>query len=496
MAMRNVAPNGHGTVKYLGKSRMKALPRSGATGQRSAGVHAPLRVPHWFKGPKVGSTMAKSTGPAPLVTTPTVVRLNVGGTRNAQSACGCSPPDPNGAINATRIVEAVNLSMTIYQRNGALVKRQSLASFFPTSRPISDPRIQFDNRAKRWILTFIPIPETTTTTPQMFVAVSTTAGPAGSWFKYTVSFSGGPFVPGTLLDYPMLGQDTNAIILGTNNFQRTPTGGFTYTGSSAFAFPKAALYSGGGFSFPAFNVAFGTHPAVAQGKPMAIYPRAYLVAANSAGGYSVYFMTNTAGTPTFTFQGNTAGGLWSPPPSATQPAPNAGVHLDTLDGRLSAEPIQDGSFLWFTHTVALGGFPAIRYGAISQSTLGVTSNNAFATATSNDWNPSIALAQLAGSADRIFLSWATNDPAAGQNVSLRVSGVGPNEGVPSLAGVGTTLFTGTGSTSQTRFGDYSSTSMDVKNVSTTCKANTQALVVNQVFNAGDWQARLARVGTC
>ena len=68
VAMRTIAPGGHATVKYLGKSRMKALPRSGATGQRSAGVHAPLRVPHWFKGPKVGSTMAKSTGPAPLRT--------------------------------------------------------------------------------------------------------------------------------------------------------------------------------------------------------------------------------------------------------------------------------------------------------------------------------------------------------------------------------------------------------------------------------------------
>jgi len=434
-----------------------------------------------------------------VVTTPTVIRLNKAGTAESQASCTCQPPDTNGAISSTRIVEAVNLSLTIYKRGGGLVSRTSLASFFPTSRSISDPHILFVNVAKRWILVFIPVPDSSSSTPQMFLAVSTTADPGGSWIKYTLSFSGSLYPLGTLLDYPMVGQDRNAIIIGTNNFQFNGSG-FNYINSTAFAINKAAAYAGSGVSFPAFSVAFSTHPAIARGVPMRSYAKSYLLAANG-GGYTLYYLSNTAGTPTMTQQGTSAGGLWSPPPAATQPAPNAGVRLDTLDGRIQSPPLQADSFLWFTHAVNVGGFPAVRYGAISlassgTSGLSVTSANAYASGTSNDWNPSLSLAEPSSNSVRIFLNWSVNDPAAGQNVGQRVSGVGPGEGVPSLAGIGTTIFTGGGSTSQTRFGDYSSTSMDVKNVSSTCNKSTQALVVNQVFNGGTWQVHLARVGTC
>ncbi|MFN8085381.1 MAG: hypothetical protein U0Q14_14240 [Dermatophilaceae bacterium] len=92
------------------------------------------------------------------MTTPTVIHLNKGGTRGSQSSCSCQPPDTNAAISATRI-EAVNLSLTIYKRGGALISRTSLASWWPTTRSISDPHILYDNAAKRWILVFIPVPD-------------------------------------------------------------------------------------------------------------------------------------------------------------------------------------------------------------------------------------------------------------------------------------------------------------------------------------------------
>jgi hypothetical protein len=498
---RTIAASGQGRMQYTGTVDVASLPQiSAAQAVATGNGHAALKVPGWFKGPDVGATQRKTTTAGPLVTTPTFVHLNKAGTAQSQASCNCQPPDTNGAISSTRIVEAVNLSMTIYLRGGALVRRTSLASFFPTSRRISDPHILFDNAAKRWILVFIPVPETTSTTPQMYLAVSTTADPGGTWFKYTMSFGGGLYPPGTLLDYPMVGQDRNAIIVGSNNFQFNGSG-FNYINSSVFAINKAAAYSGSGFSFPAFAVAFSTHPAVARGVPQKSYARSYLLAANSGGGYTLYYLTNTAGTPSLTLQGTSANALWSPPPPATQPPPNNAVRLDTLDGRIQSPPMQADTFLWFTHAVNLSGFPAVRYGAISLASSGlgglsVTSAYAFATSTSNDWNPSLALAEPATNSVRIFLNWAVNDPAAGRNVGQRVSGVGPGEGVPSLAGIGTTLFTGGGSPSQTRFGDYSSTTMDVKNLTTTCLKNTQALVVNQVFRNGTWQVRLARVGTC
>ncbi len=502
-AMRSIRATGSGHATYIGKTRLSSLPDARPRDYRSSTPRSALRVPHWFKGARVGAHQQKispsSSGAQPLVTTPTVVRLNKGGTKEAQANCGCQPPDTNGAINATRIVEAVNLTLTVYQRGGALVSRKSLASFFPTSRSISDPRVMYDNAANRWILTFIPVPETSSTTPQLYLAVSTSSDPNGSYFKYTVSFSGGLYPPGTLLDYPMLGQDANAAIISTNNFQLSSSGNFNYINSAAFAIPKSAMYSGSGFSFSAFGVAFSTHPAVARGKPIHSYPKSYLVAANSSGGFSLYYMTNTGGTPTMTLQGTTANSLWSPPPRASQPGTS--TTLDALDGRLQAPPVQADSFVWFAHAVNLAGFPAVQYGALGLSTSGTngvsaTTQFAYESSTSNDWNPSIALAEPTTNQVRIFLNWAVTDPPNGQNVSLRVSGVGPGEGVPSLAGIGTTLFTGGSAPSQSRFGDFSSTTMDVKNVSASCPANTQALVVNEVFNSGSWQARLARVGTC
>lgn len=499
-AVRAIAAGGHGQLAYLGKVRFANLKNATAADAR-ASTHSALRKPGLFHGPAVGASASKVTGRAPSVTTPTVVHLNKGGTKNSQSSCFCQPPDPNGAISGSNIVEAVNLALTVYKRNGTLVSRKSLASFFPTSRAISDPHILFDNVSKRWILVFIPIPETTSTTPQMFLAVSTSSSPTGSYFKYTISFSGSLFPAGTLLDYPMVGQDRNAILIGSNNFRRNSAGGFNYINSTAFAVKKSAAYSGAGFSFPAFSVAFSTQPSIARGVPQKSYSNTFWLAANGSGGYNLYRMSNTAGTPTMVLQGTSANGLWSPPPPANQPPPNGAVHLDTLDGRLQANPIQADTFLWFTHTVNLGGFPAVRYGAISLSQSGTggltpTTANAFATSTSDDWNPSINLAEPASNSVRIFLNWAYTDPAAGKNVSQRVSGVGPGEGVPSLAGIGKTLFTGSGSPSQTRFGDYSSVSMDVVNLSSTCTKDKNALVVNQVFNAGDWQSRIARVGTC
>ncbi len=500
-AVRQIAPGGQGRLSYNGTVDVAALPQVSAAAAVAGGSgHHALTVDSWFKGPRTSAGSKAASVAGPVVTTPTVIHLNKGGTRGFQSSCSCQPPDTNAAISGTRIVEAVNLSLTIYQRGGALISRTSLASWWPTTRPISDPHILYDNAAKRWLLVFIPVPTSTAATPTMYVAVSTSADPASTWHRYTLTFSGGLFPAGTLLDYPMVGQDRNAILIGSNNYQLT-AGGWNYLNSTIFAIPKSAAYGGLGFSFPAFATAFSTYPAIPKGNPMAAYGTSYALAANDTGGYSLYAMSNTGGTPSYTLQATTAGGLWSPPPAARQPAPNQGVLLDTLDGRIQSPPVQADTFLWFTHSVALASFPTVRYGAIPLSASGTggataTTANAYATSSSYDWNPSIALAEPATNSVRIFLGWAMTDPANARNVSLRVSGVGRGEGVPSLAGLGTTVFTGGGTSSQTRFGDYSSVQMEVAGISLSCKANTQALFTNQVFNGGDWQVRLARVGTC
>ena len=65
------------------------------------------------------------------------------------------------------------------------------------------------------------IPASGTATPAIWVAASRTSNACGGWFLFRVSFAGGSFPAGTLLDYPILGQDRNAIFIATDNF--TPT---------------------------------------------------------------------------------------------------------------------------------------------------------------------------------------------------------------------------------------------------------------------------------
>ena len=64
-------------------------------------------------------------------------------------------------------------------------------------------------------------------------------------------------------------------------------------------------------------------------------------------------------------------------------------------------------------------------------------------------------------------------------------------GISDLIGTGVVLVNGV-STSQFRFGDYSSVAIDPSNVNGSCAVTTQ-----QYFVAGgSWTTRIARVGTC
>jgi hypothetical protein len=72
--------------------------------------------------------------------------------------------------------------------------------------------------------------------------------------------------------------------------------------------------------------------------------------------------------------------------------PGTSQTLDPLDGRIDWAPeIGGGGFIWFTHGADLGGFPAIRYGAISVSSNTATVANAFHSPSSDDFNPSLAV---------------------------------------------------------------------------------------------------------
>ncbi len=80
---------------------------------------------------------------------------------NGIGATGFAPPDTNIAVGPSRIVETVNLQYAVYSKTGALLAGpKSLGSLWsPLGAPCgttnngSDPIVQYDKVADRWLIT-------------------------------------------------------------------------------------------------------------------------------------------------------------------------------------------------------------------------------------------------------------------------------------------------------------------------------------------------------
>jgi hypothetical protein len=100
---------------------------------------------------------------------------------------GWIPPDTQIGVGPNHIVEAVNLEMRIWQKNGTLVSSTDLNTFFGTSAQLSDPKIRFDPLSNRWFIAVISY-NNSFTTGAWRQAVSTTSDPT-AFVRYTASTS-------------------------------------------------------------------------------------------------------------------------------------------------------------------------------------------------------------------------------------------------------------------------------------------------------------------
>src|SRR5439155_3867055 len=195
------------------------------------------------------------------------------GLSEACPGCGV-PPDPNAATSGTEIVELVNSFIQVTDTSGAILcgGGVTLNRLLRTTDSLTDPRVQFDNRHQRFSLAVTVAPASKSATPAMWVAASDTVDACGTWRVYRLTFHGSPFPAGTFLDFPMLGQDRNALLVSTRNL--TPTGrNFT-----VYGVPKAAIYAGAPVSFSTFNVPSLTAPVINAGQPMISSPFSFFLA--------------------------------------------------------------------------------------------------------------------------------------------------------------------------------------------------------------------------
>lgn len=425
----------------------------------------------------------KAVGVRPLVA-PAVV-ANFDGLNLTGSGCGCQPPDPNAAVGANEIVEMVNTSFEVYSKAGTALCGITLNSFLGTGDALSDPRVMYDNVNGRYLFVLTIVPASTSATPALWVGATQTNNPCGSWWIFRPTFAGSAFPAGTLLDYPILGQDRNAMLLSTANF--TPSAGTNFT---SFGIPKSALYNGTGFNFTTFGTASQTAPVTNGGIPMISTTFSYFLGSVPGTGYRLYQLTNSGGAgAVLTLQATISSTFSAPPRRVNQPGTT--TTLDPLDGRIDWSPVNDGNFIWFAHGIAIGSFPGVRYGAIGIAGNTATVAEAFRSGTSDDFNPSVGVGNNPGGGNFIYVNWAYTDTPAGVATSDTIDSVAPGAGVPNLIGTGTVLVNGV-STDETRFGDFSSVAIDPANASGSC-----AVTAQQYFQSGgQWATRIGRVGTC
>ena len=482
-----------------------------------AGSTLPVRRSTGVKPRPAGSTGAANRGHAarmhlrihgrPLSPF-TAVKQNFEGVTQSGSNCGCQPPDPNAAVSTSQNAEVVNLRLQVYKKTGNGIKLCGVAlnTLLGTSASLSDPHILWDNVNKRFVMVVIPVPSSPSASATEFVLATTTASACGSWFVNTVTFGGGPFPAGTLMDYPYLGQDNSpsttypaggAILSSVNDFCCAPNFS-SYINSQAFAIPKYPLYHGLGFSFATFGVSFSTAPVTTSGTGKAKSANTYWLASVPGSGYNLYKMTNSAnpGSTTLALQASISSPFNAPSRRVNQPGTTQ--TLDPLDGRIDWSPeIGSGGFVWFAHGMDISGFPGIRYGAISTVSNTAQVAEAFHNSSSDDFNPSLAVTPTTGSEVFVWVNWAYTDTGNGIATSDTVNGVLPGGGVPNLSNTDLPLVNGFSTTTNFRFGDFSSVEVDPSKVSTTCPAGRDATLAQEYFDSSQqWVTRIARVSFC
>jgi len=194
-------------------------------------------VPVGHAGDKRTDTAIQSAAPRPLVSTTAGLSFAGVGQGDYGYSDTVAPPDTNGTVGATQYVQWVNSSYAIFNKStGALIAGpmagNTLWSGFGggcQANNDGDPIVKYDQAANRWILTQFSV----TTTPYLqCVAVSTTSDATGTYNRYSFPYS-------NFNDYPKMGVWPDGYYITYNMFN-----GNTFLGSQACAFDRSKMLTG------------------------------------------------------------------------------------------------------------------------------------------------------------------------------------------------------------------------------------------------------------
>jgi hypothetical protein len=200
-----------------------------------------------------------------------------------------NPPDPNGDVGARHFVAMTNLTFAVYSKTGSLllgpIDTGTLWQGFPIedcTDPSGDPIVLYDEISDRWILTQFTTRGLDIRKLPFYncIAVSQTSDPTGRYFRYAFKTEGKNFP-----DYPKYGVMPNGLFITTREFEHSTAGGNEILG--IYAINRRQLVAGNpntqfvrfDLNQPAYQVGDGILPADLDGsrQPPASGPAEYFV---------------------------------------------------------------------------------------------------------------------------------------------------------------------------------------------------------------------------
>ena len=406
-----------------------------------------------------------------------------------------APPDTNASVGATQVVETVNLSYQVFDKNSgsSLFGPAEISSIFTgfgglcTTGSLSDPVVLYDKAAARWVIGIVAFNSSFSSNSEC-IAVSTTSDATGTYNRYEFSFGV------NLNDYTKLGVWPDAYYLSANIF---PNGG-AFIGPQACALDRTKMLAGNAATMQCFQR--GTTdasllPSDLDGAtaPPAGSPNFFLELGTSTTLDLFKFHVDFTTPANTTFTGPTSITVSSytdacSPTGTCIQQKNVTQRLDSLGDRLmfrqAYRNFGDHESIVTTHSVANGRSTAVRWYEIRgpNGTPTIFQSGTFAPDNNFRWMPSIGMDQ----AGDIVLGYSESSSTTFP--SIFYTGRVPSDALGTME-TEASIKTGLGSQNGglSRWGDYTSVAIDPSDDCTFWHAN-EYLPATGSFN---WNTRLA-----
>jgi len=180
----------------------------------------------------------------------------------SEPAFGPTPPDPMGAAGPNHYVQVVNTNIEAWNKGSGTVAiaTKSVGSLWVnyvgtnpgngcSSRNDGDPIVRYDQLANRWVIAQASIPHSSTTGGPAYecVAVSKTNDPTGAYWLYDFKTTA------SINDQSKIGVWSDGYYETTNLFNSSG-GTFTYAGAQVCAWDRTSMLAGLAAAQQCFNV--------------------------------------------------------------------------------------------------------------------------------------------------------------------------------------------------------------------------------------------------